>query len=125
MTTEFILTFLVFAFASVGCGNLFLFLIRPGQLFQFVQLPLKYLSDKPGILAKFLYKSIGGCGVCTVQRFTDFGFFFIVYWFELPGCLWQVLLEWFGLYIVFGGLSFYAQAIAQKKPNETSKTIDL
>lgn len=125
MTTEFILTFLVFAFASVGCGNLFLFLIRPGQLFEFVQPALKYLQDKPGILAKFIYKSIGGCGVCTVQRFTDLFFLFIVYWFELPGVKIQVFFEWFGLYIVFGGLSFYAQAIAQKRPSETSKTIDL
>jgi hypothetical protein len=125
MTTEFILTYLIFAFASVGIGNLYLYLIRPAQLFAFMQKPLAYFSDKPGILSKFIYKSIGGCGVCTVQRFTDLTFAFLIYHFELPGQTWAVCLEWFGFYILFGGLSFYAQALAQKQPNETIKNIDL
>ena len=63
-----ILLFALFAFASNGLAKLYLYLIRKGQLFSFMQKPIVYLQDKKNPLAIFAYKSIGGCEVCTIQR---------------------------------------------------------
>ena len=127
MTIEFIITFFVFALAANGLGSLYLFLIRPGQLLSFVQKPIKYLSDKKGILAKFLYKSIGGCEICTVQRFGDLTFAFFVSYFTMPGPTWLVYLQWFILYCLFGGLLFYFGSIASKniQPQTKKQNIEL
>lgn len=118
MTIEFILTFFVFAMSANGLGNLYLYLIREGQLFAFMQGPIKYFSGKNGIVAKFIHKSIGGCEICTVQRFGDLSFAFFVSYFTMPGTLIISILSWFTLYCLFGGLIFYFTAIASNKSNQ-------
>lgn len=118
MTIEFILTFFVFAMAANGLGNLYLYLIREGQLFAFMQKPIKYFSGKNGIVAKFIHKSIGGCEICTVQRFGDLSFAFFMSYFTMPGTLIISILSWFALYCLFGGLIFYFTAIASKQSNQ-------
>ena len=127
MTIEFIITFFVFAMAANGLGNLYIYLIRPGQLFSFMQLPIKYFSDKKGILARFIYKSIGGCEICTIQRFGDMAFAFFVSCFVMPGPTWWVCVSWFFLYCLFGGLLFYFTAIASNKnqPQTKKQNIEL
>ena len=127
ITTTYILTFFVLCAGSVGLGNLYLYLITPGQLLSFVQ-PLlvslsKVSSHHKGI--EFLYKSIGGCAVCTRQRFTDLSFIFLC--FALPFNWWYV----FPLYAIYGGLAFYFDALNTNRqtnitpPKIKQQTIEL
>ena len=111
-----ILLFALFAFASNGLAKLYLYLIRKGQLFSFMQKPIVYLQDKINPLAIFAYKSIGGCEVCTIQRFADVAFIVLIYMspIHLHWLLWSFL------YCLFGGLSFYATMLTQRE--QTPKT---
>ena len=111
-----ILLFALFAFASNGLAKLYLYLIRKGQLFSFMQKPIVYLQDKKNHLAIFTYKSIGGCEVCTIQRFADVAFIVLIYMspIHLHWLLWSFL------YCLFGGLSFYATMLTQRE--QTPKT---
>ena len=111
-----ILLFALFAFASNGLAKLYLYLIRKGQLFSFMQKPIVYLQDKKNPLAIFTYKSIGGCEVCTIQRFADVAFIVLIYMspIHLHWLLWSFL------YCLFGGLSFYATMLTQRE--QTPKT---
>jgi hypothetical protein len=111
-----ILLFALFAFASNGLAKLYLYLIRKGQLFSFMQKPIVYLQDKKNPLAIFAYKSIGGCEVCTIQRFADVAFIVLIY--MAPIHLHWLL--WTFLYCLFGGLSFYATMLTQRE--QTPKT---
>jgi len=88
-----ILLFALFAFASNGLAKLYLYLIRKGQLFSFMQKPIVYLQDKKNPLAIFAYKSIGGCEVCTIQRFADVAFIVLIYMapIHLHWLLWTFL----------------------------------
>lgn len=127
MTIEFILTFFVFAMSANGLGNLYLYLIRDGQLFSFMQKPLIYFSSKKGLISKFIHKSIGGCEICTIQRFGDLSFAFFMSYFSMPGDVIITSISWFALYCLYGGLIFYFSAIAsrQAQPKTTSKKIEL
>ena len=111
-----ILLFALFAFASNGLAKLYLYLIRKGQLFSFMQKPIVYLQDKKNPLAIFTYKSIGGCEVCTIQRFADVAIIVLIYMapIHLHWLLWSFL------YCLFGGLSFYATMLTQRE--QTPKT---
>lgn len=115
ITTTYILTFLILCAGSVGLGNLYLYLITPGQLFSFMQPVLVSLSkvttSHKGI--EFLYKSIGGCAVCTRQRFTDLSFIFLC--FAFPFNWWFV----FPLYAIYGGLAYYLDALNTNKQTNT------
>mgnify|MGYP006390172165 FL=1 len=118
-----ILLFALFAFASNGLAKLYLYLIRKGQLFSFMQKPIVYLQDKKNPLAIFAYKSIGGCEVCTIQRFADVAFLVLIY-------MSPILLHWLlwsFLYCLFGGLSFYATMLTQREqtPSKTTQKINL
>lgn len=118
-----ILLFALFAFASNGLAKLYLYLIRKGQLFSFMQKSIVYLQDKKNPLAVFAYKSIGGCEVCTIQRFADVAFIVLIYMspIQLHWLLWSFL------YCLFGGLSFYATMLTQREqtPPKTTQKINL
>ena len=118
-----ILLFALFAFASNGLAKLYLYLIRKGQLFSFMQKPIVYLQDKKNPLAIFTYKSIGGCEVCTIQRFADVAFIVLIYMSPIH-IHW---LLWSFLYCLFGGLSFYATMLTQREqtPPKTTQKINL
>lgn len=121
MGIEFIITFAVLAFASCGLGNLYLYLIRRGQLLGFMQSVLEWIKPK----STFLYKSLGGCEVCTIQRIADLSFLFMVFLYGFTGAIWERALTWFAIYCLYGGLVFYASALASKSPNITSKKLDI
>lgn len=121
MGIEFVITFAVLAFASCGFGNLYLYLIRKGQLLGFMQEVLVWLKPK----STFLYKSLGGCDVCTIQRIADLTFLFMVFLYGFTGAIWERVLTWFILYCLFGGLTFYASSLAEKKPTITSQKLDI
>lgn len=119
ITTTYILTFFVLCAGSVGLGNLYLHLIEPGQLLSFVQNILVRLSKSTmNKSIEFLYKSIGGCAVCTRQRFTDLSFVFLC--FALPFNWWFV----FPLYAIYGGLAYYLESLnMNKQPNNIAPKI--
>lgn len=114
----FILSFITLAFCSVGLGSLYLYMIRKDELLGFMQKPLEYLKPKKGPLAIFLYKSFGGCDVCTIQRFADLIFALLIVLTPLkihPGL-------WFIFYCLFGGLIFYINVTMAKKENKVKVT---
>lgn len=117
MYNSLIITFVAFAFACNGLGNLYLFLIREGQLFSFMQKALKHFEKKN----VFIYKSIGGCETCTIQRFADIAFIVLILLNPIRFFQNGVgnFLTWFFIYCLFGGLVFYATALVSK--NETPK----
>ncbi len=116
MTIEFIISFLIFALAACGLGNLYLYLIQPNQLLSFVENWLSFWKDKN----VFIYKSIGGCGVCTIQRFGDLSYILLMIMFKVN--VWYIL----PLYCLYGGLIFFFNGLKSKpNPIVNSKTIDL
>lgn len=126
---QLIITFVVFAFAANGLGNLYLMLIRRGQLLSFMQKPINFLGNKTGKISILIHKSIGGCETCTIQRFADISFFIVTYLNPLrfhsnPFIHYGI---WFVLYCLFGGLVFYATALLQRnaEPPKTTKKLEL
>lgn len=117
MNIEFILTFFVFALAATGLGNLYLHLIQPLQLLSFMQRPLNWAKTH----SVFLFKSIGGCKICTIQRFADLSFVFLLY----VSPVWWAY--WFPLYCLFGGAVFFFQSVTggEVRPIVKSEKIDL
>jgi hypothetical protein len=107
MATNNILLFLMLSVGASGLGSLYLHLIKPMQLLSFMQKPLDYFKDKN----VFMYKSLGGCKICTIQRFADV--IFIAYALLTSLNIWLVL----PLYCVFGGLVFYATSLTEKSVN--------
>ena len=125
--TEFIITYLVMSMAAVGTGKLYMYLIQQGQLFKFMQ-PIiaecKHIND-------FLFRSIGGCEVCTIQRFNDLSYIILLsitddIFFES-----HILISLFGyfiLYIFYAGLSFFFYSLVSiqrsiEKPKIEKSTI--
>ena len=111
----FILLFVVLSISSCGLGALYLRLIQPGQLLDFMQGAIKYYSNR----SVFMHKSLGMCDLCTRQRFTDFAFIFFmlihepVFHFHI---VFKVAVYAF-LYCLFGGLAYYMDlfiTVAQK-----------
>lgn len=117
METKFILLFVTLAFSISGLGNLYLHLIKPMQLLSFMQKPLDYFKEKN----VYLYKSLGGCKICTIQRFADVAYIVLVCNSNLN--VWLIL----PLYCVFGGLVYYATSLNEKSVNPimNSQKIDL
>ena len=107
METKEILLFIMLAVGASGLGSLYLHLIKPMQLLSFMQRFLDYFKDKN----VFMYKSLGGCKICTIQRFADI--IFIAYAILTHMNIWLVL----PLYCVFGGLVFYATSLTEKSVN--------
>lgn len=128
MSTEFVLTFMLLAFAVVGVGELYLHITSQGQFFDVMQRPLTWLharAERSGI-AKFAYKSLGGCRICTIQRFADLGALLLIFLFPEP---WYFDLL---TYVLFGGMVFYAQSRGQsqqqvqwRQPNIHSQNLDI
>ena len=114
MTITDILLLLLFALFSASLGRLYMYLIQPHQLFGFVQKWL--LSTK----SKVLYKSIGGCEVCTTQRFAEL--YFILYIVLTDLNFWLYIL----LFIGYGSLVFNLGTMKQKvNPIVKSKPLEL
>lgn len=118
---QLLLTYIVFAFSACGLGKLYLFLIRQGQLLSFMQKPLKYFENRN----EFIYKSIGGCDTCTIQRFADVSFVVLVLLnpIRFHHYLALTVILWFFIYCLFGGMVFYATALIYKDetPKKTTK----
>jgi hypothetical protein len=123
-TVTFIISYFVLCLASVGTGKLYLWLIRPDNLFGFIQPTLVRLQPSNG----FLFKSIGGCDVCTRQRFTELSYILLI-------CLINPLSGWYNvihflLFIFYGGLAFYLESlihypVANPMPPIQKQKIDL
>ena len=118
MTIQFLLSFIIFNISAVGLAKLYLALIQPNQLLSFMNKPLLWAQTN----SKFIFKSIGGCTIRTIQRFLDFSFIMIVltndfnYWLIFP------------LYCLYGGLGYYIASMQQEpapQPKEIHQKIDL
>jgi hypothetical protein len=118
ISIQFLLSFVIFNVSAVGLAKLYLVLIQPNQLLSFMNRPLLWAQNN----SKFIYKSIGGCTICTIQRCLDLSFIMIVltnhvnYWLIFP------------LYCLYGGLGFYVASIQQEQkpqPKEIHQKIEL
>lgn len=112
---EFVLLFWTLCIASVGLGKLYAYLIMPGQLMSFMQPVIAEMKHH----SEFIYKSIGGCDVCTRQRFTDLTYVLLIAIAPptLPGL--NIVLNfllYLALYCLYGGLAFYFEAFVTKSP---------
>lgn len=112
---EFVLLFWTLCIASVGLGKLYAYLIMPGQLMSFMQQVIAEMKHH----SEFIYKSIGGCDVCTRQRFTDLTYVLLIAIAPptLPGL--NIVLNfllYLALYCLYGGLAFYFEAFVTKSP---------
>lgn len=121
---EFILIYLILCVSSVGTGKLYLWLIHPERLFSFMQPLIHEMKNE----STFLYKSIGGCEVCTRQRFTEFSYLLVLF-LSNPLHGWYNLIH-IVLFVFYGGLAFYFDSLTwPKEPKERpiikSQTIDL
>lgn len=107
MSVEYILTFVVFCIGSFGLSNLYLYLIKQGNLFSFMNKYLLYFKNKN----EFIFRSIGGCSICTTQRFADLSFIFLssIYFDEINKFY---LLP---LYCLYGGFTFWLFGLNQPK----------
>lgn len=75
-----------------------------------------------------LYKSLGGCDVCTRQRFTEFSYLLVLF-LANPLSGWWNLLH-IVIFFFYGGLAFYFEALItiqkqEEKPIVKSQKIDL
>ena len=113
----FIIWFTVLCLASVGLGKLYSYMIQPGQILAFMQPVIAEMKHHN----QFIYKSIGGCDVCTRQRFTDMSYIFLIMIMPpiLPDTN-QVLLAiiYIFLYCLYGGLAFYFEAFVTQEPQQ-------
>ena len=121
---EFILYFFGIAICVVGLSDLYLHLISKGQFLDImdsVLMKLKNISDKGSKWALFAFKSLGGCKVCTTQRFADLGFILLVLLFTQKWYVWLIA------YCLFGGLVFWLASFKNNEVNPIvkSKTIDI
>jgi hypothetical protein len=108
MLLEFTLLFAVFSASSVGVGKLYLHLIKPGELFDFMQNILVEFKHENN----FLYKSFGGCELCTRQRFTEVSYILLVAICN-PFNGWYNLFH-LALFILFGGLSYFLDSLVPR-----------
>ena len=111
-TLIFIISYFIFCTASVGLGRLYIYLIQPNNLFEFMQSLLVDLKREN----TFLYKSLGGCSICTRQRMTDIAYLFLVFMFN-PLHGWYNLAH-IALYVFFGGLAFYLDSFGLSNNKE-------
>lgn len=119
---EFSLLFLILCVSSVGTGRLYLWLIKPDNIFEFMQ---PFLVDMKRENT-FIYKSLGGCDVCTRQRFTELSYLLLVTICN-PFNGWY---NWFhlALFIFYGGLAYYFDSFNShpgKIPPVHSQTLEL
>lgn len=105
-----------------GLGQLYLFLIRNGQPLYIIQKVINKIQNKKNYFYKFIYKSIGGCGICTIQRFADFIYIAFVIINEISVS--PILL--FIYYCLFGGSVYFFSNVIQIYQNKVeSKTTKL
>jgi len=112
---EFILLYWTLCIASVGLGKLYAYLIQPGQLLSFMQPVIAEMKHHN----QFVYKSIGGCDVCTRQRFTDLSFLLLITIAPpiIEGLILPLnILLYLVLYCLYGGLAFYFEAFVTQAP---------
>jgi len=114
MGLDYIISLLVLALSVTGLSKLYAYLIHPNNLFGFVQKWLVWLKDR----SEFTYRSIGGCNVCTTQRFADIFFILHSLYFSTFVWYWYIVV-----YILFGGLVFFLSGIFDKKNIPTPETI--
>jgi len=112
MITSDILLFIVFSVASVGVGNLYLFLIRDGQLLGFMQHVIEEYKAN-----QFIYKSIGGCNVCTRQRFVEIVYVVFLFTCECQVYWWSAIIG----YILFSGVAFYMDMLTKQNAVDVKK----
>lgn len=103
MQVDFILYYIIFAISSNGLASLYLHLIKPTQLLSFIGDYLPKLEKY-----KFLYKSLGGCKICTSQRFADLSFIFLLILFPVK------IIYILPLYCLYGGANFYFSSLVSK-----------
>jgi len=104
MDSTYIIYFLVLAISCNGLAKLYLYLIQPEQLLSFVQSCIKYFDKRND----FIYRSLGGCKVCTVQRFAELSYILLSILF-FQG--WVLTLIFYPL---FCGLVFYFSELTNK-----------
>lgn len=126
---EYALLYFILCLSSVGLGKLYIYLIQPGRLFQFMQHVLVELKNE----SQFLYKSLGGCDVCTRQRFTDLSYVILLvispsvfsnHHYITIGLLHLIM------YCFYGGLAFYFESIitiqhTQSQPPTKTTNIEI
>jgi len=126
MTIQFLLSFIIFNISAVGLAKLYLALIQPNQLLSFMNKPLVWAQNN----SKFIFKSIGGCTICTIQRFLDLSFLMVMVitylnsWITFPLYYWLI----FPLYCFYGGLGYYIASMQQEQapqPKEIHQKIEL
>ena len=112
MITSDILLFIVFAVAAVGVGNLYLYMIRDGQLLGFMQHVIdEYKANQ------FIYKSIGGCNVCTRQRFVEIVYVVFLFASQMDWFWWSAIIG----YILFSGVAFYMDSLTKQSAVDVKK----
>lgn len=112
MTILSIILLLTFSLFSASLGRLYQYLIQPSQLFGFVSKML------PKIKNLYIYKSIGGCEICTTQRIADF--YFILY-ICLTDLHWWLYIP---LYLGHGGFVFWLN-IKRSSPIVKSQKLEM
>jgi hypothetical protein len=125
---EFILLYIILCIASVGTGRLYLYLIRPGNLFDFIQPLLADLKREN----TFLFKSLGGCDVCSRQRFTELSYILLLAVAPSIFNNYNVFIG-IGFHIVlfcfYGGLAFYFDSLIHNQagsgPEIKSQSLEL
>lgn len=126
---EYALLYLILCLSSVGLGKLYIYLIQPGRVFQFMQYVLVELKSESTIL----YKSLGGCDVCTRQRFTDLSYVLLLVISPSPFSQHHYLtifLLHLLMYCFYGGLAFYFESFVttqhtQSQPPTKTTNIEI
>lgn len=115
MSINYILSFVVFCISSYGLSKLYQYLIKEGNLFDFMRMPLTYFQNKN----EFVFKSIGGCEICNTQRFADLTYLVltIVFYNELS---WYLILF---NYCMYGGFTFWLYGKDQQPQQIQDKKI--
>ena len=119
MSLEFIFNFLVINIATVGLADLYLYLIQPNQLLSFIDRLIVKLQNKKHPLLIYIHKSIGGCKVCTMQRFLDITYIILL---NLCHIHWA---WWFPFYCLYGGLGFYFMAALNKQQPKKDRIVKI
>jgi len=117
MSSNFIIYFFIMAVSAVGLGQLYLHLIQPLQLLSFMQRALNLAKERN----VFLYKSIGGCKICTIQRFADVTYILLLI---IHPIAWYYAIAF---YMLFGGLVFFFESLNHQpvQPIVKSENIEL
>lgn len=104
---------LILSIAIAGITYLYLTITQVGQIFDFMQSVLAYLQPR----SEFLYKRLGGCGLCTLQMAIDIEYLLYFATSEAHE-RWYV---WLGNYLLMSGLSHYFYVLLLKQNESTQQ----